>query len=310
MAGLIKAAMAVRDGTIPPSLNCRRRNPQIDWSSIEIPAQVEGWPGPDRAAGVSGFGIAGSNAHVILERLPEAAVREKTSPSVSRVPVLPISAESAGALRILADRYADLIEGRLDLSLSDIAAAAATRRTALPRRAAFAYPARGAMVAALRAFAAGGEATAAGNVPPGAARGIVFVAPGQGGQWTGMARDLLAGEPAFRADDRGVRVGADTARRLVACRAARPPLPAGRRGRAGLSDRTDRLAVGRVRVPARRHGRVRSAVEGPRAGLRRCRRPVERAATGRLSSSRFWASPRPNPSTATWRGCSTAWRGR
>ena len=213
-AGLIKAALALRHGAIPPSLNFREPNPAVAWAEapFTIPRAAVPWPEGSgrRIAGVSAFGIAGTNAHVVLEEAPERAAETGAGAPPRGASLLPLSARSPEALRALAARYADLLAQEPGTGLGDVCFAAATRRTALDHRAAFVAADRAAMADALRRYAAGEPAAAAEGVLSGGARPrVAFVLPGQGAQWHGMARELLDGEPVFReallACDRAVR---------------------------------------------------------------------------------------------------------
>jgi len=199
-AGLIKATLAVREGAVPPSLNLETLNPEVPWDAapVVVPRAASPWPlsGGPRRAGVSAFGISGANAHVVLEEPPAAAEAAKAAPPL---PILTLSARSEAALRALAGEVA----GRLDTpgapSLADLVAFSQTRRTALARRAAFLAEDADALGEALTAFAAGGEALAEGVADPRRPAKAALVFPGQGGQYPGMARDLLVSEPVFRA---------------------------------------------------------------------------------------------------------------
>ncbi len=200
VAGLIKAALALQHGVVPASLHFVDPNPGVPWDELplRIPGVASAWPpgaGP-RVAGVNSFGISGSNAHVVLEQAPTAV-----SPVDAALPVRPallvLSARSDDAVRAVASQYADLLERPDPPTLIDLCWQAATRRTPLERRAAFVAADVAEMAAALRRFAAGGVADATGVVYPGVAPKTVFVFPGQGAQWAGMARTLMASEPVF-----------------------------------------------------------------------------------------------------------------
>jgi acyl transferase domain-containing protein/acyl carrier protein len=201
VAGLIKVALALHRGTIPPSLHCNEPNPAIPWEQLPLDVARSGdaWPVAQarRLAGVSAFGIAGTNAHVVLAGAPEApcvasnALRRSGS-------LLVLSAKDEAALRALAARYADLLSA--GAPLTDVCWSAATRRTALERRAGFVAGDATAMIDALRRYSGGEAAAAEGTAYGGGLRPrIAFVCPGQGAQWQGMARELLSTEPVFRA---------------------------------------------------------------------------------------------------------------
>ena len=115
VAGLIKIALALHHDAIPPSLHHKTPNPLIPWADLPlvIPRTHVSWPrhnGP-RIAGVSGFGIAGTNAHIVLEEAPAAAAEPNIVLTRSAV-LLPLSAKSPEALRALAAGVADLLESR------------------------------------------------------------------------------------------------------------------------------------------------------------------------------------------------------
>lgn len=203
VAGLIKLALALHHGRIPRSLHCRELNPAVDWerSPCEIALEAQTWQGMERFGGVSAFGIAGTNAHVVLEGAPGEATQDVGAGDLAREsPALwPLSARSPEALAVIAGRLADLIESPQPPSFAAVGAALARRRSALEHRAAFVADDAQALAGALRAFA-GGEAPAptAGQVAPGSRPKLAFVVPGQGAQWANMARELLANNAAFR----------------------------------------------------------------------------------------------------------------
>jgi len=194
VAGFIKAALALQHRQIPASLHCVEPNPAIPWAQmpVEVARAARPWPADAPLAGVSAFGIAGTNAHVVLEGAPPHDTRS----AETTVPLLLLSARSDAALRALASRYAALLTH--GAPLADVCWNAATRRTALERRAAFVADDGLAMAAALKRFA-DGEAAAAEGVAPSERPKVAFVCPGQGAQWAGMARELMAREPVFRA---------------------------------------------------------------------------------------------------------------
>lgn len=200
MAGLLKAALAVKMGHVPASLHFDTPNPDIDWDSapLEIARERQRWDSPERIAGVSGFGISGSNAHLLVQNPPAAKPGPITQANCSRPAILPISAESHDALRELARLYGKTLRTANDLSIHEICAAAASNRTALTNRAAFVGHDRDELIAALERFSCGDDDAIHGQVWTDSSPVVTFVAPGQGGQWTGMARSLIEAEPVFR----------------------------------------------------------------------------------------------------------------
>lgn len=201
IAGLIKASLALYHGSVPASLHFVQPNPNVPWAELpfRIPTVLTAWPAGDqpRVAGVNSFGISGTNAHAVLEEAPQSATPMASAPT-RRCPLLPLSAKSPAALRELASRYATLLEsGSVDVR--DVCWAAATRRTPLEYRAVFVAGDGVTLADALRRFAAGEAAAAEGVVLNRERPKLVFTLPGQGGQWVGMARELAAAEPVFRA---------------------------------------------------------------------------------------------------------------
>ncbi len=199
VAGLIKAALALHHDAIPASLHFVNPSPRVAWGEIplDIPRERATWPqgeGP-RLAGVNAFGIAGSNAHVVLEEAPPPAVAARSQERATSL--LPISAKSREALVALAGAYAELLERPSAPALQDACWSATTRRAPLDLRAAFVAPDRASMAASLRRFASGEPASAEGQALTPREK-VVFVLPGQGGQWVGMGRELVEREPAFR----------------------------------------------------------------------------------------------------------------
>jgi phthiocerol/phenolphthiocerol synthesis type-I polyketide synthase B len=200
IAGFIKAALVLHHGAIPPSLHFRTPNPNIPWATLplSIPTALMPWPeGLPAVAGVSSYGIGGTNAHVVLEGAPEPKVGQASSSR--RLSLLPLSTRSPEALRALAARYAELLATPAGADLNAVCANAATRRTSLEHRAVFVAADIGTMAEALQQYAAGDSALAEGSVPERQAKQplIAFVVPGQGAQWVGMARQLIAEEPVY-----------------------------------------------------------------------------------------------------------------
>ncbi len=201
-AGVIKMVMALRHGTLPPTLHVERPSDHIDWTagSIRLLAEPVAWPetGHPRRAGVSSFGISGTNAHLILEQAPPpepgAAAPAAFSSEVS---AWVLSGRSAAGLRGQAARLRDFADRRPDLSAADLGAALAARPH-LSHRAVVVGDGRTGLRKNLDA-AANGESAAC--VVTGTARDAsgdaVLVFPGIGSQWPGMGVRLLANSAVF-----------------------------------------------------------------------------------------------------------------
>ncbi|TQM77824.1 polyketide synthase 12 [Saccharothrix saharensis] len=188
VGGVIKMVMAMRHGVLPKTLHVDEPSPHIDWSagSVELLTEAREWPAVDRPrrAAVSSFGISGTNAHVVLEHVPAEVAAERPSDDVVTPWVL--SARTSGALAAQASRLLSAVDGLdpVDVGLSLTARAALEHRAVVTDR------------AGLEALASGRSAA---NVVVGTAttRPVVFVFPGQGSQWVGMARDLLSMSEVF-----------------------------------------------------------------------------------------------------------------
>ncbi|MEV6173470.1 SDR family NAD(P)-dependent oxidoreductase [Streptomyces sp. NPDC051954] len=201
VVGVIKMVLALQHERLPKTLHAQEPSPLVEWegSGLALVQEARPWAREDsrvRRAGVSSFGLSGTNAHVIVEEPPVlagAAVESVQGP----VPVV-VSGRDEVAVREQAGRWASWLSGRSGVRLGDVAVTAARHRTHFESRASIAVGDTAALVEALEALAAG-EAHDA--VVSGVAerRGkVVFVYPGQGSQWVGMGRELLATSVVFR----------------------------------------------------------------------------------------------------------------
>jgi phthiocerol/phenolphthiocerol synthesis type-I polyketide synthase E len=196
VAGLIKAALAVERGELPPTLHIQRPNPSIAWdaSPFYVNAARVPWSGAGgvRRAGVSSFGIGGTNAHLILEEPPP---RLPSGPSRPHQ-VLVLSAKTRTALdQATADLASDLAQ-HPERSIADVAYTLQLGRKALPHRRAVVCADVEDAIAALTELPPQRCATPAGKAE---ARRVVFMFPGGGAQHTHMGRALYEHEPVFRA---------------------------------------------------------------------------------------------------------------
>ncbi|MFJ8429543.1 SDR family NAD(P)-dependent oxidoreductase, partial [Streptomyces sp. NPDC094021] len=209
VTGVIKMLLAMRHGTLPRTLHADRPATEVDWSQGEVRLLSEpvAWPGAarPRRAGVSSFGISGTNAHVLLEEAPRDL--RATGPAGGRgaapdrrqtriVAPWVVSAHSEAALRDQAGRLAAHLREQPEHTPTDVAFSLATTRAARRYRAAFVPDGRGAVPDALAELAEGGvEGVVRGTARP--QSGPVFVFPGQGWQWAGMAVALYDTSPVF-----------------------------------------------------------------------------------------------------------------
>lgn len=206
VSGLIKVALALKHGIIPKSLHFNNPNPRIPWSSLPVAIQTEATPWPDgregAIAGVSAFGISGTNAHVVLRAHTDKPAETTTASSQGdRWRVLPLSAATPDALADTARTWASFLrdEEACTSTFRDLCYTAAIRRTHHDHRLAVVARTRAEAADQLDAFIRGEavRGVTSGHAVGGARPLVAFVFPGQGSQWLGMARGLLQHEPAF-----------------------------------------------------------------------------------------------------------------
>ncbi|MEU4220120.1 SDR family NAD(P)-dependent oxidoreductase [Actinoplanes sp. NPDC026623] len=189
VGGIIKLVMAMRHGVLPQTLHVDEPSHEIDWESgaVSLLTSAREWPALDRPrrAGVSSFGISGTNAHVILEHAPQ----ESPAPSTGGTGVVPwvVSAKTAGALSGQVGRLAAAAGA---VAPADIARSLVSSRALFGHRVVAVGSTSEELIAGLRSAV---------PVEAVAGRGPVFVFPGQGAQWVGMALDLVAESPVFAA---------------------------------------------------------------------------------------------------------------
>ncbi|MFD9465216.1 SDR family NAD(P)-dependent oxidoreductase [Streptomyces sp. NPDC060027] len=214
VGGLIKMIMALRHEVLPRTLHVDKPTPKADWTSGAVSLLTESapWPrsGRVRRAGVSAFGVGGTNAHVLLEEAPGEpddepapelpAGRGETGAAGDAPPVVPwvLSAKTPAALRKQAERLHAHLTARPEATLAEVGAALALTRAHLSHRAAVTGATRDELLGAVAALARG---KAGDGITLARARGgggkVVFVFPGQGSQWVGMGRELAATQPVF-----------------------------------------------------------------------------------------------------------------
>jgi acyl transferase domain-containing protein/acyl carrier protein len=205
VAGLMKVALSLWHGAIPASLHFQEPNPKVPWEKIALAVQTQTtpWPGPEpHLAGVTAFGLTGTNAHMLLEACPPEFARARAARSASgKFCLVPLSAKSPQALDELTRSHrrdgndADAVIS----DLADLAYTAALRRTHHDERLALVVREPQEFDDKLDSFfrkePTPGTSWGRTNAEP--AR-VAFVFPGQGAQWTGMGRELFRESPVFR----------------------------------------------------------------------------------------------------------------
>ncbi|MBZ6107983.1 type I polyketide synthase, partial [Streptomyces olivaceus] len=197
VAGIIKMVQAIRHGLLPRTLHIDEPTPHVDWDSgnVQLLTEDRDWPATDRPrrAGISSFGISGTNAHIIIEQAPDQdpVTHEPHSGPVAWL----LSAKTEPALRDQATHLLHHIQNNPGLEPAAVARTLAAR-TMFTHRASIVATTLDDFRPALTALKNG---TPAPNLTQGTATPgkTVFVFPGQGSQWTGMGLELLSTSPVF-----------------------------------------------------------------------------------------------------------------
>ncbi len=223
VAGVIKMVMALQNESLPKTLHVDKPTRQVDWEegAIALLTEQVSWRrnGQPRRAGVSSFGISGTNAHLILEEPPSLgsvsgpqpkvglltgneSAASGTDPQVGLVSdeaiVWVLSGREESALYEQGGRLLEWVERYGALRSLDVGLSLAYR-SQLEHRAVVVGGARASLTSGLGSLAVGGSAAGLfrGTAPTSGHGGVIFVFPGQGSQWIGMAGELLSDSPVF-----------------------------------------------------------------------------------------------------------------
>lgn len=202
VAGLVKATLAIQAGVIPPTPNFQEANPalHLDKSPFEVSSSKRSWTdNKERWAGVSSFGIGGTNIHVVLSNAPERPVR----PKEDRARLFPISARTEGALANARHQLAMHLEQNPQIDLAAVASTLQVGRRAFESR--FAAVAKDASELVTKL----GQPITTTPAKGVAGSDVVFLFPGQGAQFAGMAAGMYRTDSSFR---KIVDVGAELVR--------------------------------------------------------------------------------------------------
>ncbi len=206
VGGVIKMVMAMRHGILPRTLHADEPSPHVDWSAgaVELLTEAREWPrtGEPRRAGVSSFGVSGTNAHAIIEQAPPEPASEDEPAAKRSGGLVPwvVSGKTAAALHGQAARLLERLDAADPVAPVDAALSLVSSRAALEHRAVVLGSDAEALARGLAALARGEDVPAVVTRTGDMGRGeAVFVFPGQGSQWVGMAVGLLDSSPVFRA---------------------------------------------------------------------------------------------------------------
>ncbi len=195
VAGLIKVVLALENRALPPTLNFKQANPEIDFPNTPFYVQqtMSEWKPSNgrRIAGVSSFGIGGTNAHVIVEEAPPVPPRDPARPWQ----LLTISAKSPSTLEKATERLAKFLESHQGLDLADVAFTLQEGRKTFAHRRILAAKTIEEASALLRSqdrerlFTGSQEHS---DTP------VAFMFPGQAAQYVNMGLEIYATEKTFR----------------------------------------------------------------------------------------------------------------
>lgn len=196
IAGLIKTVLALQHGRIPPTLHFEQPNPRIDFVTgpFRVCDSLSDWTTDrlPRRAGISSFGIGGTNAHLVLEE-PPPVVAAETSRAVQ---LLLLSAKTSEALTAAAANLCRHLQDEASQSLADVAYTLHVGRQRFPHRLAIVCRNRDEAVQSLGPAEASGRKLT--SFERAASMPVTFMLPGQGAQHRDMGKGLYESEPRFR----------------------------------------------------------------------------------------------------------------
>jgi phthiocerol/phenolphthiocerol synthesis type-I polyketide synthase C len=201
MAGIVKTILCLKHRAIPPNLHFDTPNPNIDFDGLNISVvdQMSEFPESDKnlIAGVNSFGFGGANSHAILEEYKDSRERNTDIPEDIDAPPLFLSAATPAALKQMAEQYADFLRTN-SAWYYDIAYQLAYKRAHLNNGLAVKAKSVSGLIRALRSYIEGAENSPVVTQPLVEKKtDLAFIYSGNGSQWLGMGRELLAADEFF-----------------------------------------------------------------------------------------------------------------
>ncbi|MGW7276300.1 type I polyketide synthase [Streptomyces sp. NPDC054864] len=205
VGGITKMIMAMRHGVLPKTLHVDRPSTHVDWSagSVELLTEAREWavePGRPRRAAVSSFGVSGTNAHLILEEAPpREEPDERAADSGVTGGLVPwlVSGKDPASLREQAANLHELAAREPQLDVADVAWSLVSGRARFEHRAVVLGRGRDELLSGLASLSEGAESAGVVCGVAADAAGSVFLFPGQGAKWAGVAGQLYEAFPVF-----------------------------------------------------------------------------------------------------------------
>lgn len=207
VVGVIKVILSLQNEKIPPHLNFKQPNPHIPWDEIPVavPTKLQAWPRGEkpRFAGISGFGISGTNAHVVIEEAPKEAVSPQEEQSQNPVErplhILTLSAKTEEALQQTAERYKNHVSKNKEIDLGNLCHTANLYRSRFNHRLSVVSASCADLQKHLTAFSEGKTSKSLQGPFQGSEQPkIVFLFTGQGSQYVNMGQQLYQTQAIFR----------------------------------------------------------------------------------------------------------------